>query len=195
MSEIAFLCQNSYMALYNPQLIKKLENELEKDPKSKSFCVLAQIYYRLGEKEKAKIICEEGLNHHAFYSPAYVLLAEIYYTNNDFSKAIELLNQAKELDPDNPNIYKHLAQIYKKQKQPEQALQAYKMWAFLEPTNSTALLSFQHLEKMLNPTVAVQKKISSSKKTALSPKQEDRLKKLNQILARVDNYISKGAQI
>ena len=181
------------MALYNPQLIKKLEQDLKTDPKSKSFCVLAQIYYRKGEIEKAKKLCSEGLKHHAFYSPAYVLLAEMYYSQNELPKAIELLNQAKELDPDNPNIYKQLAQIYKKQKQAELALKAYKMWAFLEPTNSTALLSVQHLEKILKPSLAIQEP-SSAKNTELSLEQRERLKKLNQILARIENYIRQEAQ-
>ncbi|MDE0091896.1 MAG: tetratricopeptide repeat protein [Oligoflexia bacterium] len=196
------------MVLYNPRLIKKLEKELKKDPQSKTFCVLAQIYYKQGEMQKAKSVCLQGLEYHPRYSQAYVLLAEIYYKENELTKAVKLLNQAKELNPENPHIYKNLAQIYKKQKQPEKALNAYKMLAFLSSNDSTAISSIQHLEKILRPSLIVpsereelskeegnvsQSKNESVEKVKLSQKQNKKLMKLNQILARVENYIEQMA--
>ena len=196
------------MVLYSPRLIKKLEEDIKKNPQSKSFCSLAYIYYKQGDIQKAKTVCLQGLKHCPSYSQAYILLAEIYYKENQLSEAIKLLNKAKELNPDNPHIYKKLAQIYKKQNQPEQTLKAYKMLAFLSPNDSTAILSVQHLEKILRPSLIsssgkkerLQEESFATKnknlllKQKISLKQNQRLIKLNQILARVENYIEQMAK-
>ena len=200
------------MALYSPHLIKKLEEDMKKDPSSKSFCALAHIYHKQGDTQKAKNLCFQGLSHHPSYSQAIILLADIYYKENHLGEAVRLLNKAKELSPDNPHIYKNLAQIYKKQNQPEKTLKAYKMLAFLSPHDSTAVMSVQHLEKMLRPSLILsdlakeptQKEVPltknkneslpGKKERKLSFKQNQRLVKLNQILARVENYIEKTAR-
>ena len=199
------------MSLYSPRLIKKLEEDIKKNPQSRSFCSLARIYYKQGDIQRAKRLCLQGLKHSSSYSQAYILLAEIYYKENQLDEAVKLLNKAKELNPENPHIYKNLAQIYKKQKQPEKTLKAYKMLAFLSPNDSTAILSVQHLEKILRPPlvssfdqqIELPKKESARepsrpsalfKGQTLSKKQNLRLIKLNQILARVENHIEQMAK-
>ena len=194
------------MDLYSPQLIKKLEEEITKNPQSKSFSSLAHIYYKTGEIEKAKELCLQGLKHHPSHSQALILLAEIHYKKNQWDEAVQLLNQAKELNPDNPHIYKNLAQIYKKQNQPEKTLLAYKMLVFLSPNDSTAVASVQHLEKILRPplvfleekNLSIKNDLTGNEDTVrksqkLSEKQNEKLMKLNQILARVENYIEQQA--
>ena len=202
------------MDLYNPHLIKKLEEDIKKNPKSKSFSILANIYYRKSEIQKAKELCMEGLKHHPFYSPALILLSEIHFKEEQYDLAIKLLNQAKELNPENPRIYKNLAQIYKKQKNAEKALSAYKMLAFLSPNDSTAISSAQHLEKILRPPLVSvdDNKLSAKKEQAesvlsekekletyqqekLTKHQKEKLIKLNQILARVETYMEQTGQV
>ena len=191
------------MALYSPQLIRKLEEDIKNKPQSKSFCALAHIYYKQGQIQKAKTLCLQGLKHHPSYSQALILLAEIHFKENQCAEALKLLNKAKELNPDNPHIYKNLAQIYKKQNQPEKTLSAYKMLAFLSPNDSLAAASVRHLEKILGPAlVSEEKQAQSNKEKAflgdqrilsrekkLTEKQSQKLIKLNQILACVENYI------
>ena len=192
------------MALYSPYLIKKLEKELEKDPRSKSFCALAYIYYKQGDVQKAKELCIQGLSHSPSYSKALILLAEIHYKENQLDEALKLLNQAQGLNPDNPNIYKKLAQIYKKQSQAEKALKAYKMLAFLSPNDVEAAASVQHLEKILRPPLILSENkaealpAESQNKSPLkklSFKQNQKLIKLNQILAHVENHIGQRAKV
>lgn len=184
------------MALYNPLLVKKLEEILKKDPSSKSFCSLAYIYRSKGELEKAEKLCLEGLVYNPSYSQAYVLLGEIYREQKKMKKAIKVLNKAKELNPDNPNIYKNLGEIYKKQNDMEKTLDAYKMVLFLKPGDKTAVLTVKHLEKVLGRHLTAQSQKESGEKEAklsfskpLSEKESQRLAKLNKILARVENYI------
>ncbi|MCY4321952.1 MAG: hypothetical protein OXC37_06100 [Bdellovibrionaceae bacterium] len=196
------------MALYSPALIKKLEEDLKKNPQSQSFCSLAYIYYKQGDIEKARDICLKGSAYHPSYAPAYILLAEIHYKEDKLDTALELLNKAKELNSKNPNVYKQLAQIYKKKNEPEKTLEAYRMLVFLSPNDSTALSSFHHLEKILNPSSSLSNKDNQQKenfskqtqseiylknKKTISPKEERKLEKLNQILARIDNYIKNMA--
>ena len=192
------------MDLFNPLLVKKLEEILKKDPSSRSFCSLAQIYFSQSEFEKAEKVCLEGLVYHPSYSQAYVILGEIYKARGDVEKAIQVLNKAKEFNPDNPNIYKSLAEIYRKQKDLEKTLNAYKMLSFLKPEDKTARISIPHLEKVLNLQLvqkgsggsgeAVSEKQTTASYENLSLKERGKLLKLKQILARVENYIKRESK-
>ena len=189
------------MALYNPLLIKKLEEILKQDPASKFFCSLAQIYLSKGEVGKAEKLCLEGLIYNPSHSQAYVILAEIYKTQGQVKKAIKCLNKAKEFNPDNPNIYKNLAEIHRKNNDMEKTLNAYKMVSFLKPGDKTAIFSVQHLEKVLGKqlteqkqTKTIPKEIKTFAPKALSGKENQKLAKLNKILARVENYIDEQVE-
>ena len=200
MSKTSFLCQIFNMALYNPLLIKKLDEHLKKDPCSKSFCSLAQIYFSSGELEKAEKLCLEGLVHHPFYSPAYVVLSGIYRRQGRIEQAIQLLTKAKELNPDNPQIYKSLGEIYKKQNDIEKTLNAYKMVMFLKPGDKTAVETVRHLEKVIDHPLTEPDLAKDSKKDAqpssksFSKKESQKLAKLNQILARVEIHINQQSK-
>ena len=179
------------MALYNPLLVKRLEQELEKHPESKSFCSLAQIHFANNELKKAEQICLKGMAHNPSYSPAYILLSRIYKKKGQSTQAIQLLNQAKELNPDNPNIYKILGEIYKQQKDLKNTLKAYKMVAFLKPEDQTAQAIVQHLEKLLASPLSEKPSQTTSKESSFRPlnrKDSQKLALLNRILARVEIY-------
>ena len=197
LSNLGFLCQILIVALYNPLLVKKLEEHLEKDPSSKSFCSLAQIYHSKGDLEKAEKVCLEGLIYNPSYSQAYVVLGEIYRSQGKIKKAIKCFIQAKECNPDNPNIYKNLGEIYKKQNDIEKTLNAYKMMAFLKPGDKMAMSTVQHLEKMVVEQWIVPSQTEGGKKETkafsktLSERESQKLSKLNKILAHVEIYIDK----
>lgn len=170
------------MSLYKEGLLKELEENLKKHPDSKSFSTLAQIYYDRGDKSKAKSLCLEGLKRCPSHLPAYLLLAEIEIKEGQIDTAIQYLNKAKEIQPKHPGIYEKLAQVYTSQGKVEEVLQAYKTLAMLQPNNQMALDHISYLEKIAVPTQPLQNKDSLSQK---------KLFKLNQILARVDNFIQK----
>ena len=169
------------MVLYNPLLVKKLEEHLKEDPASRSFCSLAQIYCSQGELEKAEKMCLEGLVYNPTYSQAYVILAGIYRGQGHIQKAIKCLTKAKELNPDNPNIYKNLGEIYKKQKDMEKTLNAYKMVALLKPGDRTARDTVQHLEKVIGKGLTVSKQTKPGEKQTLRTLSEKESQKLAKI--------------
>lgn len=199
-----FLCQILIMDLFNPLLIKNLEEILKKDPTSKSFCSLAQIYCSQSEFKKAEQLCLKGLTHNPSYSQGYVILGEVYKAQGDIEKAIKVLNKAKEFNPDNPNIYKNLAEIYKTKKDLEKTLDSYKMLSFLKPEDKTASAAIPHLETILGHQLvkenlreggkAASGKTVPSPYKSLSLKQRERFLKLKKILARVENHISEGLE-
>jgi len=181
------------MALYNPLLIKKLKEHIQKNPKSKSFCTLAQMYFSMGDLEKAEELCDQGLKHHPSFSQAYVILGQIYKSQDKLEKAIQFFNKAKALNPDNPHVYKNLVEIYKLQNNLEKTLEAYKMINALLPEDQTAVSHIQHLEKLINSS-DVAKNLKPSSQVSLSEEKIRRLARLNQILARMEVCIqeSKG---
>ena len=198
MSYRGLLCQIFIMSLFNPLLIKKLEEILKKNSASKSFCSLAQMYYLDGELKKAEDLCLKGLIHHPSFSQAYVLLGEIYKDQGELKKAFHNFNKAKELNPDNSNIYKNLAIIYKKENNIEQTLNAYKMVSFLNPGDPTASAAIKYLEKILYKKLTKNNQKPSQKQDTKaflsqppSPKQNKKLVRLNKLLAQVENYIDK----
>lgn len=186
------------MALHNSHLIKKLEEHIKKNPSSHSFCPLAQIYYENGKWDKAEQIILKGLKNSPSYAPAYILLGKVYRKQNQVEKALDHLNKAKELQPDNANIYRSLAEIYKQQNDMENTLKAYQMLVSLNPEDKTSLKNVQLIEKMMrNPKnkspssnkESLKSKNVASNKTLLT-KERKKLVKLQQILARVENFIN-----
>lgn len=175
-----FLCKILNMAFYSAEFIKTLQKELQNKPRSKSFSTLAHVYYTEGEIAKAKSLCLEGLKYHPSYCAPHLLLADIYFTEKDFDQALKALNQAQALQPNNAKIYEKRAHIYTKQGLIEESLRAYKMLLVVRPDHQVALDYVSYLEKIVRPKAVVSVSSASS---------QEKLIKLNQILARVNNYI------
>ncbi len=193
MADPDFLCQNRSMAGHNPLLTKKLEDNLKKDPRSKVFCSLAQIYYSSGAVEKAEKLCLEGLVYHPSHSQAYALLGDIYESQGRTQEAIYCLTQAKKFNPDNPNIYKSLGAIYKKKNDLEKTLNAYKMAVLLRPGDKEATATVQHLEKVVDRPIKEirQTEEKEAQPKTLSEKESQKLARLNKILAHIEIYMDK----
>jgi len=130
--------------------MKKYKSLLLKNPKSKVFYPLAQIYRLNNQLQEAEKICLQGLKHHPNYATGYILLAKIYRAQKQNQKAFKSLNQAKELSPDNYQIYQLLGELYREQKDIEKTLSAFKMVAFIRPWDQTAKKTIQHLENSLS---------------------------------------------
>ena len=186
---------------YNPRLIKELETLVEKDPDSKYFCSLAQIYFATGRQEQAEKLCLNGLLKHPFYSQAYIILGEIYKEREEPEKALPLFEKAREMNPDNPNIYKNLAVIYKSQNSIEKTLQAYKKWSLLSPGNEMLSQTVQHLEKVLGLSekssngneMAEWEEGGSLSQGPLSDKNRLKLDKLHKILEKTEKFMKKAS--
>ena len=122
----------------DPSLMKKYLTIYKKNPRSKVFALLADLYRKQGIVDKAFNICKAGLKEHPQFALGHVALALILLDINKLELAAESLEKAIDLAPENIFAHKLLGQTWLKLKNPEKTLQAYKMVLFLEPGNKNA---------------------------------------------------------
>ena len=173
------------MDLFNPFLIKKYESLLKKNPYSKIFCPLAQIYRSRKELKKAQEICKKGLQSNPSYFMGYIVQAQIYKDQGRFKESLGSLHQAKALSPDNVKTYQLYGEIYMEQKDIERTLSAFKMILFLRPSDAFAKKVVEQLEDALSKEV-----ITKNSEEPMSPtraiKKEKQIGKLQNIMAHIE---------
>ena len=133
-------------------LIKKYLTIYNKNPKSKVFALLADLYRKQGEVDKAFHLCKKGTKEHPQFALGHIALALIFLDMNKLEITVEALEKAIDLSPENIFAYKLLGQTWLKLKNPEKTLQAYKMVLFLDPGNKNA----ENIIRKLEPTTAAQ---------------------------------------
>ena len=121
-----------------PYLLKKYENIYRREPKSRVFVLLADIYRQNEELAKALKICQEGLKKHPNFSAGYTALAMIFIDKDELKPAVQALEKAVQLTPESLQTYKLLGSVYRKLKDPLNTLRVYKKILFLEPKNKSA---------------------------------------------------------
>ncbi|TFG76956.1 MAG: hypothetical protein E4H21_04900 [Thermodesulfobacteriales bacterium] len=110
--------QNELLALE-----KKYETILSNDPASNTFCLLADIQYRLGKVDKATGVLIRGLGYNKNNATARFLLGKIYYDRWLIEQAKKEMKKVLELMPDNLEAAKLLSQIYKSEDNFNKALE------------------------------------------------------------------------
>ena len=180
------------MDLFNPFLVKTYQDILNKDPSSKVFCPLAQIYRLKKDLKTAKQVCLRGITYNPSYSAGYITLAQICNEENQIEEALAALNRARELSPDNPKIYQIFGELYQKKKDIEKTLWAFKMVLFLRPLDQTAQKIVQQLEKTL---------FKKPRPSSPPPPQEEnrahiirrkKMEKLQKFLTRIEKRLVMG---
>ncbi len=128
------------------QQFQKYLRIYKKNPRSQVFVLLADLYRKRGEREKALSLCQKGLEIHPQLSSGYIAQALILLDMDKNKRASEALEKATQLSPENILAHKLLGQTYLRLKNPLKTLSAYKMLLFLDPTNKTAQKMVQKLE-------------------------------------------------
>ena len=98
------------------------------------FAKLADVYTKLGEKEKGRDILEQGFT--KFPQSQSILIGLINYymeSGQDTDRLFALINEAKKNEPDNASLYYVEGNIYKQLGQNEKAIEAYKACATVDP--------------------------------------------------------------
>ena len=186
------------MDLFNPFLVKTYQDILNKDPTSKVFCPLAQIYRLKKDLETAKQICLRGIIHNSSYSAGYITLAQIYGEEDNTEEALAALNRARELSPNNPKVYQIFGEIYQKKNDIEKTLWAFKMVLFIRPWDQTAQKIVQQLEKTLfkkirspSPPPLPEEDPSLHSESAHIIRQK-KMEKLQKFLTRIEKRLAIG---
>ena len=134
----------------NTALIKKYLAIYKKNPKSRVFAILADLYRKKGEIDKALFLCKKGIKAHPQFASGHIALALILLDMNKLEMAAEALEKATDYSPENIFAYKQLGQIYLQLKEPKKTLETYKMVLFLDPENKKAA----NIVKKLEPITA-----------------------------------------
>lgn len=93
-------------------LERKYEQILSNDPESNTFCLLADIQYKLGKIDKATGVLIKGLGYNKNNATARLLLGKIYYDRWLIDQAKKEMKKVLELSPDNLEAAKLLTQIH-----------------------------------------------------------------------------------
>ena len=136
----------------NTALVKKYLAIYRKNPKSRVFALLADLYRKNGERDKALFLCKKGIKEHPQFASGHIALALILMDMNKLEMAADSLEKATECSPENIFAYKQLGQIQLLLKNPQKTLEAYKMVLFLDPENKKAA----NIIKKLEPITALQ---------------------------------------
>ena len=134
------------------QKFKKYLSIYKKNPKSKVFVLLSELYRKKGEQKKALHLCQKGLEFHPQLSAGYIAQALVLLDMDKQERASQALEKATQISPENILAYKLLGQCYLKLNKPLKTLSAYKMLLFLDPNNKIA----QNIVKKLEPITASQ---------------------------------------
>lgn len=105
------------------EMEQKYEAAISSEPESNTFCLLADIQYKLGKVDKATGVLIRGLLHHSNNATAHFLLGKIYFDRWLIDKAKKEMEKVLEIAPDNLEASNLLSQIYKSEDKLPKALE------------------------------------------------------------------------
>lgn len=128
--------------------IEKYQLMLEKDPNSQVFAPLAEAYREMGMLKEAQKTVTAGVQRHPQFVGGLVTFAKVLRDLGHTGKALEALKRATSLAPENILAHQLLAELQLANKNPKEALKAFKMVLFLNPNSQSAQKAVQKLESL-----------------------------------------------
>lgn len=140
--------------LFSP-LFLKYQADFEKDPRSRVFAPLAEIYRKVGMTDKAMEILSQGLRFHPTYVVAHIGLAFCYYDIRQFNLAYNTLKPFVHESRDNIRLQKLFSDICLALSKKDEALETLKYLLFINPRDKEIAASVKELELELESATAV----------------------------------------
>lgn len=131
-------------------LIKKYEDALEKDPNSRVFAQLGELYRKLGMTDLALKTYREGIKRHPGYNLGYLGLAFCYYDLEQYQLAYATLRPLVETSRDNLRLQKLFAQCCERLEYRDEALETWKYLLFVNPRDPEVSAKVAMLESSDN---------------------------------------------
>ncbi|WP_413575016.1 tetratricopeptide repeat protein [Bdellovibrio sp. HCB290] len=128
--------------------IEKYQAILAKDPTSQVFAPLAEAYREMGMMKEALQVVTSGVQRHPQFVGGLVTYAKILRDAGQIGRAIEALKKATGLASENILAHQLLAELQLANKNPKEALKAFKMVLFLNPNSQSAQKAVQKLESL-----------------------------------------------
>jgi tetratricopeptide (TPR) repeat protein len=133
--------------------IDKYKAILQKDPNSKEFLNLAELYRRLGVAEEAQRVLREGLKKHPNFVEARVALARLLLTQGETAKAAQEFETVIRQDPGNFLSYKLLGEIAMQKNDLERAAERFGAAYKIKPDDQECKVMLDYIGSLLGRNV------------------------------------------
>lgn len=130
-------------------LFLKYQTDFEKNPRSRVFAPLAEMYRKLGMTDKAMEILSQGIRFHPGYAMGYLGLAFCYHDIRQFTLAYSTLRPLVEGNRDNIRLQKLFADVCLELNYKEEALDTYKYLLFINPRDKEVAAQVTKLERII----------------------------------------------
>ncbi len=114
-------------------LFLKYSAEYEKNPQSRVFAPLAEMYRKVGMVDRAMEILAKGIRHHPTYVLGYLGMGQCYFDIGQFTLTYTTLRPFVESTRDNLKLQRLFADTALKLNKREEALETYKYLLFVSP--------------------------------------------------------------
>ena len=131
--------------------LERLKERVRRDPNSRSFIPLADLYRKEGMVEEAVHVLTEGLERQPDYMSARVALGKIYLEENKLENALTEFNLVVKAIPGNLFAQRKLADIYMMMEDAEKAREAYETVVRLNPLDTEAEAALKKLKAAALP--------------------------------------------
>ncbi len=131
--------------------LERLREKVRKDPNSRLFISLADLYRKEGMLEEAVRVLTEGLERQPDYMSARVALGKIYLEENKLDNALTEFSLVAKAIPDNLFAQRKLAGIYMMMEDAEKARAAFETVVRLNPLDTAAEEALRRLKEGVLP--------------------------------------------
>jgi len=133
--------------------IDKYKEIMQKDPNSREFLTLAELYRKLGVAEEATNILKEGLKKHPDYVDARLAVARIFLTQGQVEDATREFEEVIRQDARNFVAYKLLGEIAMQKQAHEKAAERFGAAYTLKPDDQECKVMLDYIGSLLGRDV------------------------------------------
>lgn len=133
--------------------IDKYKEIMQKDPDSREFLTLADLYRKLGVAEEATNILKEGLNKHPDYVAARLAIARIFLTQGQVEDATREFEEVIRQDTSNFVAFKLLGEIAMQKQEHEKAADRFGAAYQLKPDDQECKVMLDYIGSLLGRDV------------------------------------------
>ncbi len=128
--------------------ITKLNEKFNKDPKSRIFVQLADLYRKNNMIDEALDVLNKGFEFHPQYPVAYLILGKCYYDKRSYIQARDAFEKTISFDPQNIVALRMLAKTCEILKDEKGQINAYKNIIAIDPLDANANEKLSMLEAL-----------------------------------------------
>jgi len=133
-------------ALPSSPLFLKYQKMYERNPRSRCFAPLAEIYRKMGMADKAVVILRDGISYHPTYLMGHLGLASCYADLGQYQLAYATLRPIVAQNRDNIRLQRLFARICQELGYVREAVETYKFLLFVNPKDQESSEALAHLE-------------------------------------------------